>query len=48
MSKFYRTVSLYEKHFESLKEFFMPKNSFRAFILKPKIVKAYACRGYLA
>lgn len=41
-------VSLYEKHFESLKEFFIPKNSFRAFILKPKIVKAYACRGYLA
>lgn len=41
-------VFLYEKYFENLKEFFTPKNSFRAFILKPSVVKAYACRGYLS
>ena len=41
-------IFLYEKYFENLKEFFTPKNSFRAFILKPSVVKAYACRGYLS
>lgn len=33
---------LYDNHFEALKEFFIPKNSFRAFILKPNIIKLYA------
>lgn len=31
-------VNIYNKYFENLKEYFVPKNSFRAFILKPSYI----------